>query len=253
MRFGASVVLALVLALSAEFSAPAAAAGPCRAEKFEGAAYTVCSLDLRKTDLRIFWRDREGKPYLGFSTLAASLAADGLRLDFAMNGGMFQDDFSPVGLFIESGAELKPANTRKGPGNFHLKPNGVFYIDGSRAGVMETEAFLARRPKAAFATQSGPMLVTNGRIHPRFVATSDSLKIRNGVGVSDPRHVHFAISETGVNFHAFARFFRDRLGCPDALFLDGSVSGLYAPGLHRDDSWHFFGPIIGAVSRKSSG
>jgi uncharacterized protein YigE (DUF2233 family) len=250
MRFRLFAALALGLLLAA-VSPLARAAGPCGPVQFEGAGYTVCSFDLRKTDLRIFWRDRSGKPYLGFSTLASSLAADGLSLDFAMNGGMFHDDYSPVGLFIEKGDELKPANTRKGPGNFHLKPNGVFYIDGSRAGVMETEAFLSKRPKAEFATQSGPMLVTNRRIHPRFVATSDSLKIRNGVGVSDARHVYFAISETGVNFYSFARLFRDKLGCPNALFLDGSVSGLYAPALKRDDSWHLFGPIIGAVRRKS--
>lgn len=241
----------LVGVVIAHAATPARAAGPCGPLNFEGANYTVCSFDLRKTDLRIFWQDSAGKPYLGFSTLASSLAADGLSLDFAMNGGMFHDDFSPVGLFIEKGDELKPANTRKGPGNFHLKPNGVFYINGSSAGVMETEAFLARHPKAEFATQSGPMLVTNGKIHPRFVATSDSLKIRNGVGVSDARHVYFAISETGVNFYSFARLFRDKLGCANALFLDGSVSGLYAPALKRDDSWHLFGPIIGAVSRKS--
>jgi uncharacterized protein YigE (DUF2233 family) len=95
------------------------------------------------------------------------------------------------------------------------------------------------------------MLVINGRIHPRFTATSDSLKIRNGVGVRDPRHVFFAISESAVNFYSFARLFRDKLACPNALFLDGSVSGLYAPALKRDDSWHLFGPIIGAVRRKS--
>ncbi len=173
MRFRSLAFIAFGLMAIAAEPVAAQAAGPCGPVNFEGASFTVCSFDLRKTDLRIFWRDANDKPYLGFSTLASSLAADGLSLDFAMNGGMFQDDYSPVGLFIEKGDELKPANTRKGPGNFHLKPNGVFYIDGSRAGVMETEAFLAKRPSAQFATQSGPMLVTNGRIHPRFVATSE--------------------------------------------------------------------------------
>lgn len=232
---------------------PAAAEDACRTESFEGARYTVCSFDLRETDLRIFWRDAGGNPYLSFSNLASELAAKGLVLTFAMNGGMFHEDNSPVGLFVENGQQLKPANTRKGPGNFHMKPNGVFYLDGKRAGVMETDAFLKKRPRAKYATQSGPMLVVNGKLHPRFVGSSDSLKRRNGVGVSDAHHVHFAISEGAVNFHSFARFFRDRLGCANALFLDGSISGLYAPELRRDDGWPPFGPIIGAVSRRPEG
>jgi uncharacterized protein YigE (DUF2233 family) len=234
-------------------SAFPAAADHCRAESFEGVRFTVCSFDLRETDLRIFWRNGEGKPFLSFSNLAGELAAEGLTLTFAMNGGMFHEDQSPVGLFVEDGKELKPANTRRGPGNFHMKPNGIFYIDGKRAGVMETEAFLAKRPRAKYATQSGPMLVIDGKIHPRFVGSSDSLKRRNGVGVSDAHHVHFAISEGAVNFHTFARFFRDRLRCANALFLDGSISGLYAPELKRDDGWPPFGPIIGAVSRRPEG
>jgi uncharacterized protein YigE (DUF2233 family) len=234
-------------------AAAPALADACRTESFEGARYTVCSFDLREKDLRIFWRDAGGNPYLSFSNLAGELAAEGLVLTFAMNGGMFHDDQSPVGLFVENGKELKAANTRRGPGNFHMKPNGIFYIEGKRAGVMETEAFLAKRPRAKYATQSGPMLVINRKIHPRFVGNSDSLKRRNGVGVTDAHHVHFAISEGVVNFHSFARFFRDRLGCANALFLDGSISGLYAPELRRDDGWPPFGPIIGAVSRRSEG
>jgi uncharacterized protein YigE (DUF2233 family) len=230
-----------------------AAADACRTESFEGSRYTVCSFDLRETEVRMFWRDPDGKPFLSFSKLADELAAEGLTLTFAMNGGMFHEDHSPVGLFIEGGEELKSANTRRGPGNFHMKPNGVFYIDGKRAGVMETEAFLAKRPRAKYATQSGPMLVINRKIHPRFVGNSDSLKRRNGVGVTDANHVHFVISEGTVNFHSFARFFRDRLGCANALFLDGSISGLYVPELKRDDGWPPFGPIIGAVSRRGSG
>jgi len=252
MSFRALAICTLALGLTVTVADTATAAS-CRSESFQGASYTVCSFDLRQTDLRIFWRDTAGTPYRSFSTLSGALAVDGLSLEFAMNGGMFHDDYSPVGLFIEHGKELKPANTRKGPGNFHMKPNGVFYINGNRAGVMETETFLARRPKTQFATQSGPMLVINGRIHPRFFAGSDSLKRRNGVGVSDSRHVHFAISEGAVNFHEFARFFRERLGCANALFLDGSVSGLYARDLNRDDGWHPFGPIIGAVGRRPKG
>lgn len=246
-------IRAAVLGMLVLAAVPPARADACRSVSFEGNRYTVCSFDLREADLRLFWRDADNRPFMSFSNLAGELAAEGLTLTFAMNGGMFQEDFSPVGLYVEDGKQLKAANTRKGPGNFHMKPNGVFYIDGRRAGVMETDAFLKKRPRARYATQSGPMLVINGKIHPRFVGGSDSLKRRNGVGVSDANHVHFAISEGAVNFHSFARFFRDRLGCANALFLDGSISGLYAPEMKRDDGWPPFGPIVGAVTRRPEG
>jgi uncharacterized protein YigE (DUF2233 family) len=236
-------VLALGLAL-----VPAHAAEPCRTMEFEGSSYTVCSFDLTKSDVRVFWQDAQGEPFANFNVLKHDLESQGLRLAFAMNGGMYAEDLSPVGLYVEDGTEMKAANTADAAGNFHMKPNGVFYIADGQAGVMETGAFLAKKPTVDFATQSGPMLVIDGELHPRFIPNSEYRKRRNGVGVSSPTMVHFAISDGVVNFDEFARFFRDELGCDNALFLDGgSAPGLYAPELNRNDGWTRYGPIIGVV------
>jgi uncharacterized protein YigE (DUF2233 family) len=140
-----------------------------------------------------------------------------------------------------------PANTRSGAGNFHLKPNGIFYFGHGGAGVMETERFLKAGISADYATQSGPMLVINGVIHPKIEITGTSEKIRNGVGVRDGHIVIFAISDEPVTFYKFASLFRDTLACPNALFLDGSISSLYAPSLNRADRWQPMGPIVGVV------
>jgi uncharacterized protein YigE (DUF2233 family) len=164
-----------------------------------------------------------------------------------MNAGMYDDALRPIGLYVERGVMQHKANRRDGPGNFHLKPNGVFFIDGDQGGVLETEAFLDRRLKPQFASQSGPMLVVDGAIHPKFSATGTSLQRRNGVGAPDDHTLVFAISEGFVNFHSFARLFRDHLGCPDALFLDGSISSLYAPDLGRSDGFAPLGPIVALV------
>jgi uncharacterized protein YigE (DUF2233 family) len=118
------------------------------------------------------------------------------------------------------------------------------------AGIVETGRFLARRKSAKYATQSGPMLVIDGAIHPSFIVGSTDRKPRNGVGVSRPTQVHFVITKGWVNFQEFARFFRDGLACDNALFLDGGVaSGLYAPELGRDDAPGHggYGPIIAVV------
>jgi uncharacterized protein YigE (DUF2233 family) len=237
--------------------APGTAHGePCRNESFEGASYIVCSFDLTKDDLRIYWRRDDGRPYRTFAALAEDLERKGKSLRFAMNGGMYRSDFRPVGLYIENGRELAPANTITLTGapsqipNFYKKPNGVFYIDGGEAGILETERFLAERPGAKFATQSGPVLVIDGAIHPAFIVGSTDRKPRNGVGASSGTDVHFVISQGRVNFHEFARFFRDGLGCNNALFLDGGAApGIYAPELRRNDppAHGGYGPIIAAV------
>ena len=225
-----------------------AAASPCSPRAFEGSNYIICTFDLRAYSLRLFWKDGNAHPYGGFDHLPRTL--NGSPIAFAMNAGMYETDLSPVGLYIENGKTLKQANTRNGPGNFHLKPNGVLYVSGQEAGVITTERFLSQKPRVDFATQSGPMLVINGRIHPKILPNSDSRKIRDGVGLRDPHTVVFAISEGAVTFWEFAHLFRDGLGSDNALFLDGSISSLFAPALGRSDTLYPLGPIIAAFERK---
>ncbi|WP_371826975.1 phosphodiester glycosidase family protein [Microvirga sp. VF16] len=221
---------------------------PCRPIQFADSTFVVCTADLRKYEVRLFWRGPGGDVLGSFDRLKQM--PEGSRVAFAMNAGMYHEDRSPVGLYVENGKELKAANTRNGPGNFHLKPNGIFYVKGRHAGVLETGVFLKRNIKPDFATQSGPMLVINGQIHPQFSEQSTSRKIRNGVGVKGQGTVVFAISEDPVTFSTFARLFRDELDCANALFLDGSVSSLYAPSLDRMDTLMPMGPIVGALRRR---
>lgn len=235
--------------LAAAGAAGAADDGACRETRFEGVTYTVCEADAARDDLRMWLTDGEGALIGSFAKLEALLAERGRRLVFAMNAGMYHPDRRPVGLYVEDRREQAPLVERARGGNFALLPNGVFCIGEGRAAVIETGAFAAARPDCLHATQSGPMLVIDGALHPRFLPDSDSLNIRNGVGVAgDGRRVIFAISGAPVNFHAFARFFRDDLRVPDALYLDGSVSRLRAPGLDRADMGLPLGPIVGMTA-----
>lgn len=248
MRVFSKTLAALGLAL---FIASGAAAepGPCAEIEEQGVAYAVCDFDAHKSDIRVFLRDGKGEILGAFSRLASELAKSGETLVFAMNAGMYAESRAPVGLYVENGRTAKGANTRPGPGNFHMKPNGVFWVDGSRAGVTETARFLKSRQRAQFATQSGPMLVIGGRIHPRIHEDGTSQKFRNGVCVQDGHVARFAISNQPVTFYEFALLFRDRLHCLDALFLDGgAASALYAPSLSRHDRFMpAMGPIVGVV------
>jgi uncharacterized protein YigE (DUF2233 family) len=244
----ASALRFVVLFVSACFfsgNVRAQSPAPCAPLRVDNANFIVCSFDARRDDIRVYWKGAGGAPYGGFASLDEALKTQGRQLRFAMNGGMFEADLSPVGLFIEDGKQKHKADLRDGASNFHLKPNGVFYAGDGAAGVMETARFLASGPKARYATQSGPMLVIDGRIHPKILPTGTSAKIRNGVGVRQGSLVLFAISEEPVTFYSFARLFRDALNCPNALFLDGSISSLFAPNLKRSDSLTPMGPIIG--------
>jgi uncharacterized protein YigE (DUF2233 family) len=212
-----------------------------------GKQFTICRLDPGVDRLHLFLRDTHGHYLKSFEGIDRVLALRGQRLVFGMNAGMFHPGLVPVGWFVTGGQEVAPITLVNGEGNFFLKPNGVFLITASGARVMESSLAAALAEKVELATQSGPLLVIGGRIHPAFKPQSDSLLFRNGVGVASPREVFFAISEEPVNFHQFATLFRDTLKCPDALFLDGTLSSLHSPELKRSDKKIDLGPIIGVI------
>ena len=235
----------LIVALG--FLATPAAAVTCGDTAFEGHRFTTCTVDAATEDLRLFHRDAAGEVLGGWSALSALAAPRPVA--FAMNAGMYHEDRRAVGLYIEDGVQTAPLVTSDGPGNFGLLPNGVLCLTDDSARVIETLMFEATRPSCRDATQSGPMLVIGGKLHPRFLPSSDSVNIRNGVGTSaDGRTAVFAISNDPVNFDTFGRFFRDVLEVPDALFLDGSISRLYAPQLGRADFGFVpLGPMVAVV------
>lgn len=239
----------LVAGLLAGLAALPAAATECREESYQGNAYVICEVDLRTERLELFLADEAGAVYGHFGNLDAALAREGLRLGFATNAGMYHADRSPVGYYVENGREVQKVMPDAGPGNFGLLPNGVLCLREGRADVIETARFQAEAPVCRSATQSGPMLVIDGALHPRFLADSTSRYIRNGVGTSDDgTRAVFVISNTTVTFHEFGSLFRDHLGLMNALYLDGSISRLRAPALGRSGTgFTTLGPIIGVV------
>lgn len=214
---------------------PTARAVDSREVAFEGQNFRVVQLDLKHDKLTTHWRDPDsGQPFGGIEPLRQWGAQRGQRLLFATNAGIYDHKFAPLGLYVEQGKTLVPLNQAHGnpaSGNFSLLPNGVFavYPDG-HAQVRTTEQFKADGKRAQWATQSGPMLLIDGKLNNQFIDASNSLKWRSGVCAKTPTTVVFAVSEGPVNFHTFARLFRDKIGCRDALYLDGTISQIYVDG-----------------------
>lgn len=243
------VLVAIVPALGVVLGEGASAQTPstpppvtCRAQTIGGARYRVCEIPAATVPrLQLAARYAGRRPVRTIARVDSLVRARGERLMFATNAGLYERVDSATGLLVaDGGRTYSRLNRSAGPrdpcsvANFYCPPNGVFYVAGGRAAVRSTADFAARRASAgapSLASQSGPMLVRNGALARAFPANSQSRKVRNGVGVRADGSVVFAIADGPVTFHQFAVAFRDAFRCPNALFLDGAISQLYAgPG-----------------------
>ena len=240
---------AFALAALSFARADSAAPPPVSSLVFHGAKYVTCTVDPTKQDLRLFWDDAHGQVLGNFTALQKEVVREGGQLLFAANAGMFDPASKPVGLLVLDGTEKSPLNLAEGSGNFYMKPNGVFAINAKHhAFVIESSEDPVLVPPAVWATQSGPLLVHGDDVNPDFMADSKNRKIRSGVGVTAKGEVVFALSRQPVTFYEFAELFRERLHCPNALYLDGDISDFWTPGDVEKDGQHHFGPMIGVMA-----
>jgi uncharacterized protein YigE (DUF2233 family) len=208
--------------------------------------YTV---DTKTQDLKFYWKNDNGVNFGSIQNLKSYIEGKKKTLIFAMNGGMYMEDLRPLGLYIENGKIQKKINKEVGSGNFYIKPNGIFYITANRIPYLcKTEDF-EDNGAIKYATQSGPMLVVDGKINSAFKENSNNLNIRNGVSILPNNKVIFAMSKTEINFYNFAKYFKS-LGCKNALYLDGFVSRTYLPEKQWKQTDGSFGVIIGVTDSK---
>lgn len=190
--------------------------------------YSVVRVNLKAASVKMLWRNPAGVSYGSLSEAYRQFGDDLLAVT---NAGIYAENKTPLGLHIESGKQLQPLNLDNGEGNFYWKPNGVFYVTDDGAGVMESESFnsLDKQSGISEATQSGPLLVIKGEVNPNLKPDSQSLYVRNGIGVKSADEIYILISEDEVNLYDFAFVFANQLNCPNALYLDGCVSQMYLP------------------------
>nr|WP_321221501.1 phosphodiester glycosidase family protein [uncultured Psychroserpens sp.] len=219
------------------------------AQKIEDNRFVIHTLDLKKSDLKFYLKNDKGINFGNFNTLKNELSNKNQELVFAMNGGMYLKDGSPQGLYIENGITKKEIDTTKEAyGNFYLQPNGIFYLTHNNKAVISKTTDFTTNINISYATQSGPMLVIDGKIHPVFVQGSNNLHVRNGVGVLPNGTLLFAMSKDVISLYDFAEFFKNQ-GCKNALYLDGFVSRTYLPKKKWEQLDGNFGVIIAETKK----
>src|SRR5689334_6995947 len=90
--------------------------------------FVTYKVDVKKSDLRLYWKNDKNELFNSLGNLKTWVESNNKKLLFAMNGGMYMEDRSPLGLYIENTRQLRKLNTAHGSGNFYLQPNGVFFI-----------------------------------------------------------------------------------------------------------------------------
>ncbi len=212
---------------------------------YQNQEFNTYIVDLSESDIAFNSKTKSGKRIKSIKNFKKYLAEQNKKLIFATNGGMFHPDFATVGLYVENGKELSPVNLEEGKGNFFLKPNGIFYIDkNKKAGIIESTDYNKIKGKIKYATQSGPLLLINGKVHEKFGENSPNKHIRNGVGLIDSNTIVFIISKKPVNFYDLAMLFKEKFNCENALYLDGYVSEMYLPELKLTETEKKFSVII---------
>jgi uncharacterized protein YigE (DUF2233 family) len=228
-----------ILTLNIFYLISVGAINNCRAQGFVTAhnrkSYTVYRVDLEHQQLELWSKDNTGTRFRNAGAIKVLAETHGKRLIFATNAGIFDRLFVPLGLHVENGRQLRPLNVNSGQGNFYMKPNGVFFIAGRRGFVVSTEVF-DPKIKVDFASQSGPLLLSQGSINQSFDPNSKNWLVRSGVGIRERSQAIFAISNEPVSFYEFAELFKNGLKCESALYLDGVISVMYAADLGRQQA-----------------
>ncbi|OOF44343.1 phosphodiester glycosidase family protein [Rodentibacter trehalosifermentans] len=214
---------------------------------FTEADITYGIFQAKPEEVRLHWRDSEGKNYRSLTNLKRALEKN-YQVKMIMNGGIYSQNDVPAGLWIENGQELNPLNTKRGHGNFHIQPNGVFALVGKQPYILTTKAYQQKKWKPTFALQSGPMLVINGKINPQFRPTLESYHKRNAVCLNKQNELFFILTTSGKpNLYTFSQGLQ-KMGCYNALYLDGTISNWYIPNQFNSFHWHHFVGMISVTS-----
>ena len=196
-------------------------------ERITNSDFLIYKPDLEKSDIKMYWKSEDGTAYKNIKNFISKSSEK--KILFVTNGGIYTENYTPEGLYIENYKLMSELNLRKEFGNFYMKPNGVFYIENGKPIISDSEEFQYNK-NISYAVQSGPLLIKNGEINKEFSSDSKSFKIRSAVGLDNENKVFFYMSKKEISFYEFSKYALDNLDCKQLLFLDGTISKMYFNG-----------------------
>jgi uncharacterized protein YigE (DUF2233 family) len=209
--------------------------------------FDIYVVNYNGSNIQLCWKNDKGEKLISLDNLKKHIEKKGKKLLFATNAGIYLEDNSPQGLYIENSMELRPLDKKKkvSNANFYMQPNGVFSLTRTGGKIVTTDKHIDDNAQTLYATQSGPMLVINGKVNNTFRKGSpNNGYIRSGVGINAKGQIIFAISNTGCNFYDFATLFKNVLNCNNALYMDGAICRSYIPAIKRYQLGGNFGAMI---------
>ena len=193
-------------------------------ERIIDSDFIIYKPDLEKSNIKMYWKSDDGNAYKDIKNFISKSSEK--KLLFVTNGGIYTENYTPEGLYIENYKLISELNLRNESGNFYMKPNGVFYIEDGKPKISDSEEFQHNK-NISYAVQSGPLLIKDGEINKEFSDTSKSFKIRSAVGLDNHNKVFFYMSRKEMSFYEFSKYAKDNLKCRELLFLDGTISKMY--------------------------
>ncbi|MEO1967836.1 MAG: phosphodiester glycosidase family protein [Sphingomonadaceae bacterium] len=210
----------------------------CRSVIYRDVPLTQCLAIPANNKITTALAASSNAPYRSLTAYAK--AHDASKIAFAMNGGWYDEKGQPTGYFVQDSKRLQPLVS-----DAKANSGGVFYGTGDDWEIRTTKDFLANVTKRPdFGIQSGPMLVTDGRIDAAARSKNTKAEIRSAVGIDDKGRAHFVISNAPVSTELLARFFASELKVKNALCLDKGTSQLWSPATDRLDTGDPIGPIL---------
>ena len=120
-------------------------------------AYTVNPQTER---VKMYWQKANGEAWGTLHALLADMNSQG-QVQMAMNGGIYDESYAPLGLYIENGQQKVALNLASGEGNFFIRPGGVFYVAGDK--VRHRSSGVPSKPVKRFSLRCSQKANVDGK------------------------------------------------------------------------------------------
>lgn len=222
--------------------------GMCAATVADDHRKAVFAFSPNHYDLNLHWKDGADQ-FWSLKAVRRHLEKIGRCPVFLSNGGIYGEDYAPLGLHIENGNKVRGINPAKGSGNFSWN-SGVFALRNGRPEVRRHTSWPGTKG-VTVAAQSGPTLVVGGK--RTSAGRSEAGRYSRGaiVAYRDGR-IGFVHTLDRIAFRDLVDLAATEGRVHGMLYLDGRINDWWErgrPSAARGFPW-FAG--IFSVSRKGS-